>query len=370
MLYILVASVIIWLSILLAPWLPWTTRERLESLGAAPDADLSDVTVLIPARDEAEHIGRTVAAVCAQGKGLSVIVIDDESTDATAEIASQYPGVRVLRGQPLSSGWTGKLWALEQGRKQVTTPYILLLDADITLAPGILCAAQAKLRTSSLGMVSLMARLRMQSAWEKLLMPAFVFFFKLLYPFAVSNSRSRLVAAAAGGFVLVKAEALEAIGGFAALRGAIIDDCGLAGRIKKAGFRTWIGLTHSVISQRVYDDLKTIWDMVARTAYTQLRHSVLLLLVCTLAMLAAFWAPLVGVLLWPGVVPGALALIATAALAISYRATLKYYGLSSLWIVLLPLAGTLFLAMTWSSAARYWAGERSRWKGRSYAIEP
>jgi hopene-associated glycosyltransferase HpnB len=369
--YLIAAGAVIWFSILLVPWRPWSTRERLE-VGAencGRSADLADITVLIPARDEAEHIADTLNSVREQGTGLSIFLIDDESSDGTAEIARQIGGVTVIPGQALPAGWTGKLWALEQGRQRVSTPLILLLDADISLAPGTLAVARARMREQCLGFLSLMAELRMQSLWERLLMPAFVFFFKLLYPFHVSNGSSRLVAAAAGGFVLVRTEALERIGGFGALSGEIIDDCGLAARVKQAGFRTWIGLTHSVRSQRVYDDLRTIWDMVARTAYTQLRHSSLLLGLCTLAMLAAFWFPVLG-LGWSSLVGRTVALVSLAAMAACYWPTLRYYRLSAVWIMALPIAGTLFLAMTWSSALRYWSGERSRWKGRRYAIEP
>jgi len=281
-LIVAVAGAAIWLIILILPWQPWRIRERLEAMGATPDASLNEVTVLIPARDEAVTIGDTLRALGQQGTGLHVIVIDDQSSDATADIArSSAPptiSLSVIAGTPLPDGWAGKLWALEQGRGHATTRLVMLLDADIALVPGMIAALLAHKQRLGAGFVSLMASLRMTSPAERLLMPAFVYFFKLLYPFALSNSTNRLIAAGAGGCILMDRALLEGLGGFGALKGAIIDDCALSRAAKRHGARTWIGLSHGVRSMRAYDDVRTIWHMVARTAFTQLHYSPLLLI--------------------------------------------------------------------------------------------
>ena len=363
MFWLVLPGCLIWLGILLAPWRPWSTRER-QGADSGVDPVLNDITVLIPARDESDVIKRSVAGAMRQGTGIRVIVIDDDSSDDTAARA-KAAGAEVIAGRPLEDGWAGKLWALEQGLQRVATPLVLLLDADIELRPALLPALRRRLLRDRLDLASLMAELRMASLWERLLIPAFVYFFKLLYPFRLANGRWRWMAAAAGGCVLLRTESLRNIGGFNALRGALIDDCTLAACIKRAGGRTWIGLTREVRSLRPYDTLGSIWDMVARSAFTQLRYSLTLLLGCTILMGLAFWMP-VAALAGPPAAVG-LGVAAWAAMAVSYWPTLRYYGRSPAWALALPLVGTLYLAMTWTSALRYWRGERSRWKGRIYS---
>lgn len=361
-------SLIVWLGLLAQPWLPWLLRERFAADASDADtAQLSDVTVLIPARDEAESLERTLAALARQGSGLSVIVVDDNSSDGTAEIARAAPIERltVIRGQPLPDGWTGKLWALEQARQHVATPRVVLLDADIWIAPGTIAGLKAKAIAEDRQMVSLMAHLRMTSFAERLLIPAFIYFFKLLYPFALSNAGSRYVAAAAGGCVLIDAATLDCIGGFGALADAVIDDCTLARCVRSAGGRTWVGVTHAATSLRGYDDFDGIHAMVARSAYSQLRYSPWLLAGCTLAMALMFWVPPVAFVVGDATARW-LAVVAWLAMAASYVPTLVYYGLSRLWAPALPLIGTIYLAMTWSSALRYWQGVRTAWRGRAY----
>ena len=367
------AGAAIWLCILVLPWQPWRVRERLEPETAdeVGEIGLDDVTVLIPARDEAAVIGDTLEALGHQGRGLRVILVDDRSSDGTAEVArraaAESLSLAVCTGEPLAEGWTGKLWALEQGRRHVETPLILLLDADITLRPGMVRALLAKRAESGAALVSVMASLRMQKGWERLLLPAFIFFFRLLYPFHLANKPNRWVAAAAGGCVLMEASALDRIGGFGAIRGALIDDCALARAVKDAGFRTWIGVTSGAASHRAYPTLGAVWQMVARTAYTQLRYSPALLLLCTLLMALSFWAPVAGLAGPPAAQVAAAA--GLLAMAICYLPTLLYYRLSPAWVLALPLIGTLYLAMTWHSAMRDWGGRRSEWKGRVYGRE-
>jgi hopene-associated glycosyltransferase HpnB len=369
--YVVLPACVMWLCVLIAPWRPWATDESLDAHGGGEDDDLGDVSVLVPARDEAAQIGTTLAGLRRQGRGLRIILIDDQSTDGTAAVARacRIEGLEIVYGTPLPPGWSGKLWALHQGLAYVRTERVLLLDADVELLPGILPALRAKLRQDGRHLVSLLVSLRMDNLWERFLMPAFVYFFKLLYPFRLSNSPAiPFVACAAGGCILLEARVLREIGGFAAIRDALIDDCALAGRVKKHGFRTWIGLTHSARSLRPYPSLQSIWDMVARTAFTQLRYSPALLVVCTVVMLCAFAAPVAALVSgeWPVAAVGALTL---AMAMVSYRAVLRYYGLPLAWVLVLPGAGCLFLGMTWSSAIRYWRGRRSQWKGRQYGTD-
>ncbi|MGH8671668.1 MAG: glycosyltransferase [Burkholderiales bacterium] len=359
-------ALLLWLVILGLPWRPWSTAEQLEVATAADSPDLGDITALIPARNEAATIARTLVALNTQGRGLSVIVVDDASSDSTAQ-ATLDAGIRnlsVLTSAPLPAGWTGKLWALEQGRKHVCTRFTLLLDADIELAPGILVALRDKLDKQSIGLASLMAAPRFDGIWEKLLMPAFVYFFKLLYPFALSNRPHNPVAAAAGGCILLETRLIEDIGGFGAMRNALIDDCTLARHVKHLGVATWVGVTHAAVMLRNYR-LREIWNMVARTAFTQLRYSPLLLAMCSVCLVTAFIVPFVG-LVWGDNPAKFLCIGALTAMLMTYRPTIRYYGLSAAWVTALPLAATLYLAMTWSSAWRYWRGQHSSWKGRAY----
>jgi hopene-associated glycosyltransferase HpnB len=366
--YLAAIGAFIWSAILLLPWRPWDTREVMDSTSASPDADLSDITVLIPARNEAEMIGTTLSSLKNQEHDLAIVVVNDRSTDGTVS-AAQTSGMRNLRiifGEPLPADWSGKLWALEQGFRHVNTPLTLLLDADIELQPGIVQALRQKLKGNHLHLVSLMAQMRMVNFWERLLMPAFVYFFKMLYPFRLCNSSFTRVAAAAGGCILLETRLIKEIGGFKAIRNELIDDCALARRVKSLGYRTWIGLTHSVHSLRSYGNLTGIWIMVARTAFCQLRYSAMLLGGITMIMLVVFWLPIAG-LFFPAAGAKIISACALGALFLTYLPTLKFYGQSGAWALALPFIATLYLAMTWSSAVRYWVGSGSSWKGRFYA---
>lgn len=367
-LYLSIVAVAIWLIVLLLPWRPWSVREALEADSSDYEqTDLSDITVVIPARNEEEFIGKTLEALSHQGRGLNVIVVDDESTDGTLAIIRQsnLQALKVVRSGSLPAGWTGKLWAQEQGLKQVGTPYTLLLDADIVLRPGMIKSLKNKQAAESVSFVSLMAVLRFESFWEKLLMPAFVFFFKMIYPFALANRPDSKMATAAGGCIFVETDVLRRIGGMASIKDALIDDCTLAKTVKSAGYKIWMGLTHGVLSQRPYRSLRDIWDMVARTAYTQLYYSVTLLLICTMSMLAMYWLPAFGLFYFQG---GSvlLSFLAILLMVLIYSPVLRFYAFNPAWGFILPLIASLYLLMTWTSAIRYWKGERSRWKGRIY----
>ena len=361
-----------WLCVLVLPYQPHRVRERLEADADSSD-DLGSVTAIIPARDEAELIGRTIAALLSQGRGLAVVVVDDQSSDdtrgAAARAAAPNISLRVVDGRPLPDGWAGKLWALEQGLAVADRAYVLLLDADIELAPRTVPALLEKLRGRDATLVSLMAELNSETFWERLLSPAFVFFFKLLYPFARSNDATKATAAAAGGCMLVRADALRELGGFAAIRGALIDDCTLAAALKRHRPPIWIGMTHSVRSLRAYATLGDFWSMVARSAFTQLRYSAWWLLLATALMVVTLLMPIVGVVVGVATVDLRLTLTAGAAwlaLAAAYWPVVTFYRLPVAAAATLPLAAALFLAMTWSSAIGYWRGTRARWKARDY----
>jgi hopene-associated glycosyltransferase HpnB len=361
-------SILLWAGFALLPWRPWSNQEVLDAMeGASGDTPLDEITVLIPARNEAAVIQKTLQSLSDQGSGLKIVLIDDNSEDATVEKARQMrvSNFRIIQSPPVPSGWSGKLWALEQGRLQVTTPYTLLLDADIELVRGIVKTLREKMNREGIPFVSLMAMPSMSGSWEKLLMPAFVHFFKVLYPFGRVNSNRTRVAAAAGGCILVETRILDQIGGFESIRSAVIDDCALARRVKLQGSKVWLGLTHSVKSVRTYQRLREIWDMVARTAFTQLHYSVGLLILCTSVMLLVYQVPVV-MLASVNILIRCLALGSLVIMFLTYVPTLRFYHRSWAWALGLPLVAALFLAMTWTSAIRYWRGERTRWKGRIY----
>ena len=357
----------VWLILLALPWRPWSTREHLTAIPGVVGADFSDVTALVPARDEASCIAASLTALVAQGPLGRIVLIDDQSNDGTGDVARALAidNLTVVSGSTPPPDWSGKLWALEQGSAHVTTRYTLLLDADIELKPGTLTALKTRMAQDELELVSVMAHLHMQTAWEKLLLPPFIYFFKLIYPFALSNEPASRVAAAAGGCILIDSAMLRSIGGFGALRGAIIDDCALARLVKRAGGRTWIGLSHDARSSRPYESLNHIWNMVARTAFTQLHYSNIMLGLCSALLVLTFIVPVVGVVSGTAIVRF-VSITALAAMGLTYLPTLRFYDLPPVWILSLPLAACLFLAMTWTSAIRYWCGERTRWKARSY----
>ncbi|MGH8112135.1 MAG: glycosyltransferase, partial [Rhodanobacteraceae bacterium] len=261
----------------------------------------------------------------------------------------------------------GKLWALQQGLERVATPRVLLLDADIRIAPGMLPALQRKAK-EGFALVSVCVEPCWDGIAARWLLPAFVYFFKLLYPFALANREGGPIAAAAGGVVLVDRGALIEAGGFAAWRAAIIDDCTLAAHVKRGGRRCFIGLTHGAASLR-RARLGDIAHMVARSAFVQLRESLPLTLAASALLILAFWIPVLAIAFGTRPAARALGLVAFLALLACYLPTLLYYRRNPLAALLLPLAATFFLVATWYSAWRALAGTRSVWKGRHYQRE-
>ena len=363
---VIALGLLIWIIILLLPSRPYSTRESLET-HSAESVSLPEVTVLIPVRNEASTIVKSLSALKDHDPKLKIILIDDQSIDNTVELASstEIENLIILSGTQLPSGWSGKLWALEQGLKYIDTDYLLLIDADIILKPGLITRILYKAKKYDIKLVSLMAHLRMVSSWERLLMPAFVFFFKLLYPFHLSNLPNSRIAAAAGGCMLLETKILKELGGFKSIRNALIDDCSLAKKIKQNGYRTWIGLTHSAISTRRYDKLLTIQKMISRTAYTQLNYSLSLLLLCTILMIIAFVIPYVAILqTQPTII--IIGLVTLCIQTICYFPILRYYSINHIYALSLPLAAMFYLVFTLSSAYSYYFNKGVVWKERYY----
>ncbi len=370
----------------------WRPQARLPQ--AAEDLpSWPGVAAIVPARDEADVIARSLGSLLAQdyAGSLHVVLVDDHSTDGTAEAArhaarkfGRAERLHIVAARALPAGWTGKLWALSEGlaeveRRGLEADYIWLSDADIAHDPDGLRRLVAKAETERRDMVSLMARLWCESGWERLLIPPFVYFFQMLYPFSWVADPARRTAAAAGGCVLLRRAALGAIGGFAAIQGELIDDCALARQVKDltlrgdpaaAGGGIWLGLAEGARSLRPYEGLGGIWRMVARSAYTQLRFSPWLLAGTLAGLALTYLVPPLGLLLasWhEETVTVAMAGAAWAIMSLTAWPSYREYA-QPLWRTLtLPLAAALYGAMTFDSAWRHWRGVGGAWKGRVQA---
>lgn len=358
-------TLLIWAGLLLAHGRYWQAGP---SLAPARPESAPDVDVVIPARDEADGIGAALASLLAQDYAgrLRVVLVDDGSTDGTGVIARALgdPRLTVIDGQPRPPGWSGKLWAVHQGLGRASGPLVLLTDADIVHDPLHVATLVAKAERDGIDLVSEMVELRCASPAERLLVPAFVYFFQLLYPFArVNDPRSR-TAAAAGGTMLLRRAALDRIGGIAAVRGALIDDVALA-RAVKAGGPVWLGHSQLSRSVRPYPDAASVWRMVARTAYVQLRRSPLLLGATVLGMVLVWLAP-PGLALFGHGAARWMGAAAWAGATLSYLPTLGRFRLSPLWAPLLPLVALFYVAATIGSALDHHRGRGVVWKRRAY----
>jgi len=341
------------------------------------------IAAVVPARNEAEAISASLTSLLDQDyQGeLAIVLVDDNSRDRTVEIAKstaekleQSDRLQISIGKPLAAGWKGKLWAMHQGItsvrvKENTPEYWLFTDADIQHDLSNLTQLVTKAQTEDLDLVSLMVLLRCQSFWEKLLIPAFVFFFQKLYPFAWVNNSAKSMAAAAGGCILISNEALIKIGGIEAIKAALIDDCSLAQAVKSTGSNIWLGLSETTISLRGYDSLKTVWDTIARTAYTQLNYSPLLLVGTVLGMISVYLISPIA-LAW-GLITNHWLAVAIGAVTWllmfwAYLPTVKLYRISWLWAGFLPAIAFLYTLMTIDSAVKYYRGRGGEWKGRNY----
>ncbi len=373
------ASLFAWLVLTFGHGRFWLGDQRLGGDPPAPDP-WPAVAAVIPARDEADVIAQTLGAVLSQDYPgpFHVVLVDDESSDGTADAARKAADslgraecLEILQSKPRPEGWVGKVWALHTGIEHVKgvwpeTDFLWLSDADVAPAERTLRRLVAKACAERLDLVSLMVKLHCKRGWERLLVPAFVYFFQKLYPFPrVNDPRSR-TAGAAGGCVIVGTEALARAGGIEAIRGEIIDDCALGQRIKQGG-GIWLGLGTEEHGVRPYAGIGEIWDMVARSAYTQLGHSPLLLLGTLVGLLLIYATPPALLLAWPLHASAPAALLGGAAwlaMAVTFLPTLVLYGRTPLLAAALPIAGTLYAGMTLDSALRHHRGEGGRWKGR------
>jgi hopene-associated glycosyltransferase HpnB len=365
------ASFGIWLYLLFARGGFW--REGVLP-PAPPPARWPAVAAVVPARDEAEFIGMALRSLLSQDYPgeFSVVLVDDHSPDGTperareaAEAVGAAERLAIVHARPLPPGWTGKLWAINEGleeieRRAVKPELILLTDADIVHHATNLRELAARIE-AGVDLASLMVKLRAESLAERFMIPAFVFFFEMLYPFSWIRDPAKRTAGAAGGCVLVRREALRRIGGIAAIRGEIIDDCAL-GRAAKQGGPIWLGLSGETRSLRRYPALGDIWRMVARTAYAQLGYSPVVLAATVLGLALAFVAPVAASLSGTG--SAMLGLAAWAAMAVAFLPTLRLYGRSPGWAPLLPLIAIVYMAATLDSARRHWLGKGAEWKGR------
>lgn len=355
----------VWLYLLFGRGFFWLTRER-DANDAPEPAAWPSVTAVVPARDEADVIERSIGSLLAQDyKGeFKIVLVDDQSSDGTSDLVS---GCTVIKGAPRPPGWTGKLWAVSQGVAAAGMPdYLWLTDADIAHAPNNLSKLVARAESGKLVLTSLMAKLHCASLAEKLLIPAFVFFFDMLYPFGWVNDARAKTAAAAGGCMLVKREALERAGGIAAIKGEIIDDCAM-GRLMKAQGPVWLGLTDRSVSLRPYS-FSDIHKMVARSAYAQLSYSPLQLLGTVLGMLLVYAAAPLLTLFAHGLAQLAGA-ITWALMAVAFAPMARFYRMTPLWGLALPVIGALYGAFTLDSAIQHWRGRGGMWKGRAQAME-
>ncbi len=336
-----------------------------------------EVAIVVPARNEQAVIGRAVRALIRQDYTgpYRIFLVDDHSTDATVKEAREtadrlFQGARlsVVPAPPLPEGWGGKLWAMQTGLRaaQKDLPgadYILFTDADIEHDPSSLRELVARAEKDRLALASFMVKLHCRSLPEKFLIPAFVFFFMLLYPFAWVRNAGSPVAAAAGGAMLARKSALAAAGGLSVIRDEWIDDCALARLMKKQG-PLWIGLAGNTFSVRPYATLKSIWKMIARSAYSQLRHSPLLLLVTVAAMALVFFVPAAALVLGSPAVQFT-GFCGLGLMALIYLPMVRFYGLQPYWILTLPGAAAVYLLATLDSARHHWKGHGGEWKGRA-----
>ncbi len=398
-LYVIAGSIslLVWIYFWLDRGKFWKTDQQLVS---RPQSDLTQdiwpsVCVIIAARNEAKMLPQTLPTIlCQDYRGpFHVFLVDDDSDDNTSAVALSIAkefGIKerltVITAEPLTAGWTGKLWALAQGVEAsncTNSHFLLFTDADIAYQPDDLQRLVSKAQEDHLDMVSLMVRLQANTFWERFLIPAFVYFFAMIYPFRWVNNPQNKVAAAAGGCILLRKASLSNAGGLLSIATELIDDCALARLIKNRngaeGDKIWLGLTQSVRSLRPYNCLADIWRMVCRTAFVQLNYSLLFLLGTVLAMLLVFVSPALSAL-WgicqvvrhpDGALWWFIALNGGACwlmMGRTYAPTLQWYGISPLYAPFLPIIACFYTLMTLDSARRFWQGRGGKWKDRSYSF--
>jgi hopene-associated glycosyltransferase HpnB len=367
----------IWVYLVLLHGRYW--REKPQPAPAVELKHWPEFDAIVPARTEAPVIGEALGSLLRQdypGK-LRIIVVDDQSTDGPAEAAQRAAAernaedrLRVIKGAKLPQGWAGKMWAVNQGMAELEqfspgAKYVWLTDADIAHDRDSLKGLVSRAETGNLALVSLMARLKTDTLAERALIPAYVYFFQMLYPFAWINDKRKKMGGAAGGCMLVARKALKNVGGIAAIKDALIDDCALGRKMKGQG-PIWLGLGDGVRSLRGYPEWGDVWRLIARSAFTQLHHSLMLLLVCVVGLGLTFLAPpLLTIQADPGM--RGFGMAAWALMALTYIPTLLYYRQPVWWAPLLPLIALFYVAATVDSARRHLMGKGGEWKGRLQA---
>jgi hopene-associated glycosyltransferase HpnB len=380
----------VWLHLFFGRGWFWRVRKlnadqsALETTGEWPG-----VIAVIPARNEAETIGQVVASLARQNYPgpFAIVIVDDHSEDATVGHARQAANenaaeqkVSIISASALPAGWTGKLWALKEGISNAGVSdnrpsgealhelptYYWFTDADIVHSPDTLRRLVARAELEKLDLASLMVLLHAQTLPERALIPAFLYFFLMLYPPRWIADEDLGIAGAAGGCIVLKRQALDRIGGLVAIRGEVIDDCALAKAIKRSSGRVWLALTRKSESLRVYGTWSELRDLIARTAFTQLRYSTLLLAGALAGMLLIYLAPVI-LLFAADSTARILGAAAWILMTLSFLPTLRFYRLSPLWALFLPLTALFYTYATWLSAIRYWTGKGGSWKGRAQA---
>jgi hopene-associated glycosyltransferase HpnB len=372
-------SLLIWI-VLTFFWGGFWQLRAFDGDGGAVDEPQSWPTIVavVPARNERETISRCVESLVRQeypGE-LRILVVDDHSEDDTgalAESAGEAVGAKgrltIVQAAELQAGWTGKLWALRQGIEKAdafSPEYLWFTDADIIHAPDTLRRLVTRAQRQRLDLASLLVLLQAKTVPERLLIPAFLYFFLMLYPPKWTAQRDAKTAGAAGGCILLRREALERIGGIATIRGEVIDDCAMARAVKRSGGRIWMGLTRKSVSLRSYATFSEMRDLIARTAFTQLRYSTEVLLGTLVGLLLMYLVPFV-LTFHPHAIVWRLALAAWALMTLTYLPAVRFYALSPLWAPLLPLVALFYSYSTCLSAMRCWMGRGGQWKGRAQA---
>ena len=368
-----VLSLAAWLDLLFARGSFWRISKPHPAI---PITTRPTIAVVIPARNEADVIARAITSLLHQqiGANLHVVLTDDASTDSTAAVASQAAetanmaaSLTILDGQPLPAGWSGKVWAQQQGvakALELYPDYLLLTDADIEHAPDNLATLVAIAEDRGTDLTSFMVKFPCESWFERWLIPAFVFFFFMLYPPAWIRDRRRATAGAAGGCMLVRPAALQKAGGIESIRSEIIDDCALASAIKKTGGSLWLGPTNTAHSIRPYSSISEIGHMISRSAFNQLRHSAPLLMGTLVGLTLLYFLP-IALLFSRSVFTISLGIATLAAMLIAYTPMILYYRLNLFWALTLPSAALFYMGATIHSAVRYWSGAGGMWKGRA-----
>lgn len=384
----IILNLIIWIYLLIFRGKFWLPDQRLLPTSEAEIAQIKSwpsIYIIIPARNEAKLLQATLNSLLNQDYpgNFQIILVDDHSTDNTANVAkmiaqqsNNFAKLEVISAADLPNGWTGKLWAISEGINQAkkATPapdYFLFTDADIEHSPTNIRQIVVKAELENLALVSLMVKLQCQTLAEELMIPAFVFFFQKLYPFRWVNNPQNSTAAAAGGCILISPQILEEIGGIEVIRNALIDDCALAKAVqqKSRNKKIWLGLTSETKSSRSYPDLASIWNMVARTAFTQLNYSPLLLVGTVIAMTLVYLLPSLGIILgvifsqWEVVL---ISVFSRLLMFLAYFPIIRFYQCSPIYAFGLPTVAFLYTLMTIDSAWRHWQGRGGNWKGRVY----